>query len=278
MPHTQTRLALALALMLAATGAFAGDRENVRADDAVRVVRQIQAIPESAIPDRLLDDAKAIVVVPDTIKAGFMLGGRRGLGLMSVKSPDGTWSNPVFVKLAGASFGLQAGVQSADVVLVFRSERGVDSIVNGKITLGADAGIAAGPVGRNAAAATDGALKAEIWSWSRARGLFAGIALDGAVLSIDNGANTSTYGNGTTPRAVFEGRAPQAPSAAVVAFRDALEEATAAARQSRGGTPAPVPAAAADPGAATVQPLDSDNPATTTPLPDAAPAAPAAKP
>ena len=100
MPHTQTRLALALALMLAATGAFAGDRENVRADDAVRVVRQIQAIPESAIPDRLLDDAKAIVVVPDTIKAGFMIGGRRGLGLMSVKSPDGTWSNPVFVKLA----------------------------------------------------------------------------------------------------------------------------------------------------------------------------------
>ena len=200
-----TRLALVLAGLLAATAAVAvaGQREDVRADDAVRVVKQIQSIPESAIPDRLLDDAKAIVVVPDTIKAGFMLGGRRGLGLMSVKSADGTWSNPVFVKLAGASFGLQAGVQSADVILVFRSERGVDSIVNGKITLGADAGIAAGPVGRNAAAATDGELKAEIWSWSRARGLFAGVALDGAVLSIDNGANRTAYGEGSTPRGIL---------------------------------------------------------------------------
>ena len=272
MPHAPRRLALALALMVATSGAFAGDREDVRAGEAVRVVEQIQSIPESAIPDRLLDEAKAIVVVPDTIKAGFVFGGRRGLGLMSVKTADGTWSNPVFVKLAGASFGLQAGVQSADVILVFRSERGLDSIVNGKVTLGADAGVAAGPVGRNAAAATDGQLKAEIWSWSRARGLFAGIALDGAVLSIDNGANSSTYGNAVTPRAVFEGRAPQAPSAAIVAFRDALEEATASARQARGGTPAPV-AAPADPGAASVQPLYSDNPATTTPL-DAPPAQP----
>ena len=271
-----TRLAFVLAGLLAATAAVAGQREDVRADDAVRVVKQIQSIPESAIPDRLLDEAKAIVVVPDTIKAGFMLGGRRGLGLMSVKSPDGTWSNPVFVKLAGASFGLQAGVQSADVILVFRSERGVDSIVNGKITLGADAGIAAGPVGRNAAAATDGALKAEIWSWSRARGLFAGVALDGAVLSIDNGANRTAYGEGTTPRAIFEGRAPGAPSAAIVNFRDALEEATAAARQARGGKPAPATASASVPGEATVQPLDSGNPATTVPLPDAPP--PATKP
>ena len=269
MPRTPRRLALALALTIATTGVVAGDREDVRAGEALRVVEQIQAIPESAIPERLLDEAKAIVVVPDTIKAGFVFGGRRGLGLMSVKTAEGTWSNPVFVKLAGASFGLQAGVQSADVILVFRSERGLDSIVNGKVTLGADAGVAAGPVGRNAAAATDGQLKAEIWSWSRARGLFAGIALDGAVLSIDNGANRSTYGNGTTPRAVFEGRAPQAPSAAIVAFRDALEEATASARQARGATPAPV-TAPADPGAASVQPLYSDNPATTTPL-DAAP-------
>lgn len=272
-----TRLALVLAGLLAAGTAVAGQREDVRADDAVRVVKQIQSIPESAIPDRLLDEAKAIVVVPDTIKAGFMIGGRRGLGMMSVKSPDGTWSNPVFVKLAGASFGLQAGVQSADVVLVFRSERGVDSIVNGKITLGADAGIAAGPVGRNAAAATDGALKAEIWSWSRARGLFAGVALDGAVLSIDNGANRTAYGEGTTPRAIFEGRAPGAPSAAITGFRDALEEATAAARQARGGGK---PAAAANTAPASagvqIQPLDSDNPATTTPLAPAT--APASKP
>jgi len=268
------RLAFALAGLLATSAAIAGDREDVRAGDAVRVVRQIQSIPESAIPDRLLDDAKAIVVVPDTLKAGFIFGGRRGLGMMSVKSPDGTWSNPVFVKLAGASFGFQAGVQSADVILAFRSERGLDSIVNGKITLGADAGVAAGPVGRNAAAATDGEFKAEIWSWSRARGLFAGVALDGAVLSIDNGANRSVYGQDVTPRMIFEGRAPQAPSAAVVGFRDSLEEATAAARHARSGAGSPPPPAsraavssAPTSGEASVQALDTANPATTTPLP-----------
>ena len=280
-----SRLALVLAGLLATSAAIAGDREDVRAGDAVRVVRQIQSIPESAIPDRLLDEAKAIVVVPDTLKAGFIFGGRRGLGMLSVKSPDGTWSNPVFVKLAGASVGFQAGVQSADVILVFRSDRGLDSIVNGKITLGADAGVAAGPVGRNAAAATDGEFKAEIWSWSRARGLFAGIALDGAVLSIDNGANRSAYGQDVTPRMVFEGRAPQAPSAAIVAFRDALEEATASARQARsgnGGAPASASrvAAANAPASdeAKVQTLDIGNPATTTPLPPTPTAPPASKP
>lgn len=266
MTMPRRRLALALATLLLAGTALAGQREDVRAGDAVRVVRQIQAIPEAAIPDRLLDEAKAIVVVPDTIKAGFMLGGRRGLGLMAVKTPEGTWSNPVFVKLAGASFGLQAGVQSADVVLVFRNDRSLDSIVNGKITLGADAGIAAGPVGRNAAAATDGQLKAEIWSWSRARGLFAGVALDGAVLSIDNGANRSAYGSGVTPRMVLEGRAPQPPSTAITGFRDALEEATAAAGYARHGNKAAPKPTPAEPGAAQVQPLDGGNPATTTPL------------
>ena len=280
-----SRLALVLAGLLATSAAIAGDREDVRAGDAVRVVRQIQSIPESAIPDRLLDAAKAIVVVPDTLKAGFIFGGRRGLGMLSVKSPDGTWSNPVFVKLAGASVGFQAGVQSADVILVFRSDRGLDSIVNGKITLGADAGVAAGPVGRNAAAATDGEFKAEIWSWSRARGLFAGIALDGAVLSIDNGANRSAYGHDVTPRKVFEGRAAQAPSAAIVAFRDALEEATASARQARSGN-GNAPASASRVAAANapasdeakVQTLDIGNPATTTPLPPTPTAPPSSKP
>ena len=112
-------------------------------------------------------------------------------------------------------------MQSSDIVLVFRSDRGLESIVNGKITLGADAGVAAGPVGRNASAATDGQMKAEIWSWSRARGLFAGVALDGAVLAIDDAANEAVYGRDTTPRMIFEGRAAQPPSNAVVAFRDA---------------------------------------------------------
>ena len=233
-------LATALCIALAAAPAVAGPDEDARALNAVRVLTDIQAIPESAIPEKLFDEGRAIVVVPDTIKAGLVIGGRRGHGLMSVKTPEGTWSNPSFVKLTGGSIGFQAGVQSSDVVLVFRSDRGLESIVNGKFTLGADAAVAAGPVGRNASTATDGELKAEIWSWSRARGLFAGIALDGAVLSIDDEANEAAYGRDTTPRMIFEGRATGQPSTALVDFRDGLEEATALARANRGtdGSPA----------------------------------------
>lgn len=228
------RALLCAALMGATALAWAGREEDARAQNAIRVLTDIQAIPESAIPDKLLDEARAIVVVPDTIKAGLVIGGRRGHGVMSVKTDDGTWSNPVFVKLTGGSIGFQAGVQSSDVVLAFRTDRGLESIVNGKFTLGADAGVAAGPMGRNAATATDGEFKAEIWSWSRARGLFAGVALDGAVLSIDDAANEAVYGRDSTPRMIFEGRTEGQPSATAVDFRDLLEEATATARARRG--------------------------------------------
>lgn len=233
MSHATPRLAAVLLSLSFAAAAVAGQTEDKRAQDAVRVLGDIQRIPESSIPDKLFDEARAIVVVPDTLKVGLVFGGRRGHGLVSVKNADGTWSNPSFVKLTGGSFGFQAGVQSSDIVLVFRGSRGLDSIVNGKLTLGADASVAAGPVGRTAAAATDGQLKAEIWSWSRARGLFAGIALDGAALSIDDEANQAVYGEGTTPRMIFEGRAAHAPSDSVVDFRDRLEEANATARANR---------------------------------------------
>lgn len=260
-------LSLAVSLALAAP-AHAGPREDAQADNAARVLGEIQAIPESAIPDKLLDEAKAIVIVPDTIKAGLVLGGRRGHGLLSMRTADGDWSNPVFVKLTGGSIGLQVGVQSSDVVLVFRSQRGLDSIVNGKFTLGADAGVAAGPVGRQAAALTDGQMKAEIWSWSRARGLFAGVALDGAVLSIDDAADESVYGQDATPRMIFEDRAAQAPSAAVAAFRDRLVQASSAARAAR--QPAEPAAATATPQPQPFQPADAtpiQNPAKVEALP-----------
>jgi lipid-binding SYLF domain-containing protein len=248
---------------LAAPAAFAGPREDAQADNAARVLAEIQAIPESAIPDKLLDEAKAIVIVPDTVKAGLVLGGRRGRGLLAVRTADGDWSNPSFVTLTGGSIGFQVGVQSADVVLVFRSQRGLDSIVNGKFTLGADAGVAAGPMGRNAAAATDGQMKAEIWSWSRARGLFAGVALDGAVLSIDDKSNEAVYGQDTTPRMIFEDRAPQGASEAVARFRDQLAQASSGARQRRGDEAPVVAPAAASPPAAT-EPAPAAEPQPTT--------------
>lgn len=214
---------LLLALSLSSTVVIAGDKEVERARNAVRVLSEIMAAPDKRMPAHLIEKAEAIAVIPDVVKAGLVLGGRHGKGLISVRSPDGTWSNPSFISITGGSFGFQAGVQSTDVVLVFRSKRGVDSIVNGKFTLGADAAVAAGPVGRNAQASTDGQLKAEIYSYSRSRGLFAGVALDGSVISIDHDANQATYGRNMTPRRIFEGGVNVVPES-VIDFRDRLEE------------------------------------------------------
>jgi lipid-binding SYLF domain-containing protein len=197
---------LALTLLLPSMAVHAEDPPLVRAQNAVRVLNEVMQAPDKAIPQDLLRDAKAIAVIPDMVKAGFIFGGRRGEGLISVKSPDGTWSNPSFITMTGGSVGFQIGVSSTDVVLVFRTQRGVDSIVNGKFTLGADAAAAAGPVGRNASASTDSQFKAEIYSYSRSRGLFAGVALDGTALTVDNGTNRAFYGNEATTDNILGGK------------------------------------------------------------------------
>jgi lipid-binding SYLF domain-containing protein len=203
----------------------AGEAEIQRADNAVRVLREILQAPDKRVPTEMISNAYAVAVIPDVIKAGFVIGGRHGLGMISVKTENGTWSNPSFISMTGGSIGFQAGVSSTDVILVFRTQRGVDSIVHGKFTLGADASAAAGPVGRTAQASTDAQLKAEIYSYSRARGLFAGAALDGSVIAIDNDANQAVYGEGVTPRRIFAGGVSNVPNA-VVDFRDRLEEYT----------------------------------------------------
>lgn len=218
-------LLAALVLLLPAMAVHAEDPPLVRAENSVRVLKEIMEAPDKSIPTDLLKEAHAIAVIPDMVKAGFIFGGRRGEGLISVKGADGTWSNPSFISLTGGSVGFQAGVSSTDVILVFRTQRGVDSIVNGKFTLGADAAAAAGPVGRTATASTDSQFKAEIYSYSRSRGLFAGVALDGSALRIDYDANEAVYGKGITPRRIFEGGVSNVPSQ-VVDFRDRLEEYT----------------------------------------------------
>lgn len=215
----------AAAFLLSITPAFANPKLIARGEDAVRVLDEVMQMPESALPTALLRDAYAIAVIPDVVKAGLVLGGRHGKGLISVKTPEGVWSNPSFVKISGGSVGWQAGVQATDVILVFRSQRGVDTIVNGKFTMGADASVAAGPVGRTAQASTDGHLKAEIYSYSRSRGLFAGVALDGSVIRIDHKANQAIYGRNVTPRRIFAGGVENVPGA-IVDFRDRLEEYT----------------------------------------------------
>jgi len=227
MPYRQPLLFAFVCSVLLLTGnARAGEQEIARADNAMRVLREIMLAPAKRVPANLIKDASAIAVIPDVIKAGLVIGGRHGLGLIAVKTADGTWSNPSYIRMSGGSIGFQIGVESTDVILVFRTQRGVDSIVHGKFTLGADASVAAGPVGRDAHAATDAQLKAEIYSYSRSRGLFAGVALDGSVLGIDNDANQAVYGEGMTPRRIFAGGVSNVPNA-VVDFRDRLEEYTA---------------------------------------------------
>jgi lipid-binding SYLF domain-containing protein len=224
-PLRRCLMLLGMALLLPAMAVHAEDPPLVRAQNAVRVLNDIMQAPDKAIPQDLLRDARAIAVIPDLLKVGFVFGGRRGEGLISIKSPDGTWSNPSFISMTGGSVGFQAGVSSTDVVLIFRTQRGVDSIVRGKFTVGADASAAAGPVGRTATASTDSQMKAEIYSYSRSRGLFAGVALDGSALRIDYDANASVYGAGITPRRIFEGGVSNVPGP-VVKFRDQLEEYT----------------------------------------------------
>lgn len=153
-------------------------------EHAEEVLDELSKIPLKGIPAKMLADAHGVAIIPRVIKAGFVVGGRGGHGVVLAKDKDGNWSDPVFVDLGGASVGFQAGVESTDVVLVFRSRKSLDRLLEGKgkLTLGADASVAAGPVGRMAAAATDARLEAEIVSYSRSRGLFAGVSLDGAAI------------------------------------------------------------------------------------------------
>jgi lipid-binding SYLF domain-containing protein len=193
MPKSLITVLFCLGLMLPASAVMASSEDEL-AEDAADIVEKLAGIPETGIPVRLLQDAYAIAVIPDVIKVGFLLGGRHGKGLLVVRTPEREWSNPVFISLTGGSFGLQVGAQSTDVILVFKDQRSIDNIVNGKVTLGADAAIAAGPVGRRGEAATDSQLKAQIYSYSRSKGLFAGVSLEGAALQIDGDANADYYG------------------------------------------------------------------------------------
>ena len=182
-----------LALAAVTTGAHAQAREEARLLIAGQVLEELRGVRDDAIPDRLLDRAYGIAVIPSLTKIAFFAGGRRGHGVLVVRDKDGRFSNPAFITLTGGSFGWQWGIQSTDIVLVFTTPKGIEGINGGKVTLGAGASVAAGPVGREASAATDATFKAEVYSYSRNRGVFAGIALDGSVISIDDAADGSFY-------------------------------------------------------------------------------------
>jgi len=194
---------------------LAATKEEKRVADAADVLDQLLRIPEKAIPPSLLARAYAVAVIPNVIKAGFVFGGRRGKGVIVVRQDNDTWSNPAFVTITGGSVGWQAGVASTDVILVFKTRKGVTDIADGKLTLGADASIAAGPVGRQASVATDIQFEAEVMSYSRSRGLFAGVALEGSGVTMDRKANAAFYGSAEmTTEDIFASSANIAPDVA----------------------------------------------------------------
>jgi SH3 domain-containing YSC84-like protein 1 len=169
--------------------------ETIRQSE--QVLADLVAIPARQIPLHLLATAEGVAIVPDVTKIGFIAGVRHGHGVVMVRDNEGEWGLPQFISLTGGSVGWQAGIQGTDVVLVFRTRKGVEGLMKGKFTIGADASVSAGPVGRDAAAATDTSLKAEILSYSRSRGLFLGVSIDGSALEIDHRAHAAYYGSPT---------------------------------------------------------------------------------
>jgi lipid-binding SYLF domain-containing protein len=192
---------LAFLLAIPAVGTAGAEDLNEyreRAKNSANVLEEIMGIREDGIPEELMARATAIAVIPHVVKGAFGIGGQYGKGLVSHRGEGGKWSNPAFVDIGGGSFGLQIGVQATDLVLVFTNNDGFKGLLEGKLKLGADASVAAGPVGRKAEVATDVLLKSAVFAYSRSKGLFAGISLDGSVISINDSANENVYGKGVS--------------------------------------------------------------------------------
>jgi lipid-binding SYLF domain-containing protein len=259
-------LALAL-LALPVAPAQAQARQEAQVIVATQVLEELRGRADQFIPDRLLERAYGIAVIPDVKKAAFIVGGRIGRGVLVVRDANGRFSNPAFVTLSGASVGWQAGAQETDVVLVFTTRAGVEGIADGKLTLGADASVAAGPVGRTASAATDPTFSAEVYSYSRSRGLFAGVALDGTVLAINRDANSRYYGRRVASNDIFSG-AVRKDSESIRRLLATIATSTLPGRASLGPQPTVTPAPAAAP--ATSAPTAGPE-AQSFPMEDAAP-------
>ncbi|MFG0262791.1 MAG: lipid-binding SYLF domain-containing protein [Novipirellula sp. JB048] len=182
------------------------------------VFNEAMTAPLNRIPQAMLANAHGVAIVPNVIKGSFIVGARHGRGLLFVREPEGIWRAPVFITLTGGNIGWQIGVQSSDLILVFKTERSVQGILAGKLTLGADAAAAAGPVGRETAVATDGQLQAEIYTYSRSRGLFAGVSIDGSVVQVDPLSTAAYYRSPAPGAAVFVPPAAEQLTLAIARF------------------------------------------------------------
>lgn len=194
--------------------------EVEQSQKAAKVFHEIMSAPDHAIPKQILDDAECVAVFPEVIQAAFGLGGRGGRGVASCRTPRG-WSAPAYFNLGGGSIGWQIGVDVTDYVMLFMTDEGLNSLLSSKVTLGAGASVAAGPVGREAEVATDAKLNAQILSYSRSKGLFAGLALKGTVIELNEDDMRDAYGSSATVRAVLKDAKATAP-AGVLAFPEML--------------------------------------------------------
>jgi len=207
--------ALALAPAASANEKLAVSKEDQRVNDSATVFRQILESPDSNIPKQLMDQAKCVAIFPDMIKGALGWGAKMGRGVMSCRDASGHWGPPIFLRIAGGSWGLQVGVEKTDLILFVMNEEGARSLEESEWTLGGKGAVAAGPVGRSGEAATDLRFDAQVYSYSRSKGLFAGLSLEGAKMSTDKEAMQEYYGPNVNTKAVlFDHQAPKIPSSA----------------------------------------------------------------
>jgi lipid-binding SYLF domain-containing protein len=227
--HMNKKLVVLTAVMGLATLGWADTKKEDavdRVEKATKVVHEIMAAPDKGIPQEVVDHAKCIAVVPHMIKGGFIVGANGGKGVATCRTANG-WSAPSFFTVAGGSWGLQIGVEGVDLVMVIQNEKGMQQLLNSKFQIGGDASAAAGPVGRHASAGTDWKMDAEILTYSRAKGVFAGLTLDGAVVKTDEDSMNAVYGPDVSARAALTGKVP--PPAEAHAFLAAIRGAKAQA-------------------------------------------------
>ena len=212
------RLVLLILIVCLGSLAWAADDEakaskaSDRVQAAADVLNEIQSAPDSGIPQEILSKAECVAVVPSMLKGGFIVGGKYGRGLASCRNPKG-WSAPAFFTIAGGSFGFQIGGQAVDLVMLIMNNDGMQRLLSSKVSLGADASVAAGPVGRHAEGNTDWKMRAQVLTYSRARGVFAGVSLNGAVMNQDKDSTREFYGHMVTFKALLTGDVEPPPAA-----------------------------------------------------------------
>ena len=202
MKHLQSALIIFTFILFSYNGAYAQEKQQDKIDAAAKVLADFSEMKEN-IPTELLKVTEGIIIVPKLINAGFVLAGKRGKGIAMVKDSDGNWSNPVFITITGGSIGFQVGVQSVDLVLIFKNAESLENIGRGSFTLGGDVSVTIGPEGRNSSASTDYKFEAEAYSYSRSKGLFAGISISGSAIDVDTKFNQAYYDSDLSAKDIF---------------------------------------------------------------------------